>query len=436
MENEAHTNQTVQQTAPSGMPIGETPAVSVSQTPQKSGFSKIPRYFLSHKKIVVILLLIIIILTIPLLLIFLNNRNEANNLRETGISAFYSGDFATAKKDLKNSISNDPNNPTTQAILIKTIANEGNHNGNEKDSFAEGKNYADQALKTNPNNSDVLVAVGYLYETSGRYQEALNYYSKAIQLDPQNADAYFHKGHVLEFLNMPDQANENYQKAYSLNPDDVYIMMAQARILLASGKADQAIDMFKKASSAFHIPPFIKAEALTNAAIIQRSQILKLTESLKLAKEAVDADPAYSPALAEYALNLFMTGDMNGAIKNMEAAIKANPRIAQNYWRLGAFYKVGKNYTKAIDLQEEALSKLDNDNTILSEKSKNLIQSMIAYDLASTYYKAGLNDKALLNLKLAISLNSTMKNTLKVGYDKFGDFKDLSSNPDFKLLIQ
>lgn len=73
MENEANTNQTVQQTAPSGMPVGEAPAVSVSQTSQKSTFSKIP-----HAKIVLpIIFLIIVLVSIPIsLLFFYNNKTK------------------------------------------------------------------------------------------------------------------------------------------------------------------------------------------------------------------------------------------------------------------------------------------------------------------------------------------------------------------------
>lgn len=417
--------------------IKEDVAANGEEThPIEKNAAKKKNTLFSKKIISGLVFAIVLILVIVLVISLSRNKDEANNLRKTGTLSYYAGDTKSAKIQLEESLKLDPSDPKTFALLIKAIANEGSHNGTEGQSFNEGKKFADEALRQFPNNSEVLTAVGYLYEIGGKYNEALNYYNKAIQSDDKNADAYFHKGHVSEFLSLTSQASQNYQKAYSLNSNDAYIEMAEARTLLQMGKTDDAIKMFKNASNAQYNTPSIKSEALTNAAIIQRSQILKLTNSLSLAKEAVKADPTYSPALAEYSLNLFMTGDMNGAIDNMNAAIKANPRISQNYWRLGAFYKVGKNYQKAIELQEEALLKIEDDNTILGAGSKELIKSMMAYDLASTYSKAGNNDKALQNLNLAIGLNSILKKRLKDDFTNFGDFKGLANNADFKALIQ
>lgn len=395
------------------------------------------RGFKLDKRIVVVIGIVLILGIILLAFSLFRDRNgDAKKLNSSGTLSFYSGDFKKAKEDLSKSLELNPKDPKTQARLIESIASEGNLNGTEGNAFKEGKKYADDAIKENPNDVDVLLAVGYLYETSAKYEEALQYYDKALAVDSNNAKAYFHKGHVLEFLNRQSEARDNYNKAYVLYKNDANITMAQAKIKLSEGNADQAIELFKQASQDSYSPPTVRSEALTNAAIIQRSQLTKLSDSVKLAKQAVDIAPTYSPALAEYGLNLFMNGDMTNSIAYMEKAISANPRIAQNYWRLGAFYKVGKNYVAAAQKQEEALSKIDDDNTIVGADNKKILRSMITYDLASTYSIGGVNDRALSNLNTAVDLNPNLKKKLKEDYEKFGDFKALGTNADFKLLIQ
>lgn len=43
-----------------------------------------------------------------------------------------------------------------------------------------------EKLKTNPNDTGLLVQVGAIYHTTHRFKEAADYYSRALQMDPKN----------------------------------------------------------------------------------------------------------------------------------------------------------------------------------------------------------------------------------------------------------
>lgn len=116
--------------------------------------------------------------------------------------------------------------------------------GGRMPSLEEMKQMADkqvapllEKLKTDPNNSAVLMQVGALYYTTHQFNAASDYYGKAVQVDPKNvafrtklATSLFGSGDV-------DGAIAQLNKALSYNPKDANALFDLGTIKL-QGKQD------------------------------------------------------------------------------------------------------------------------------------------------------------------------------------------------------
>ena len=275
-----------------------------------------------------------------------------------------------------------PGDPRAQATLIKAIANQGNITGTEKDSLIKAKPYIEDAMETNPNDIEVLLAVGYAYETAGEYTKALEYYERALEINEKDPQVLFHKGHVLEFLGKQEEAFQLYVDAYGIDSSYPDVVMAYAKVQLINGNKEEAAKLYKDVSELSDANANIKAEALTNAAIIKRVDLQDLATSIEYSSQAILLAENFSPALAEHGFNLAMNNQLDEGISYMLKAIKTNPRISQNYWRIGGLYRLNGDYNSALQYQDQALVLVDMDNNILNEDNRKIIKAAIEYDLA------------------------------------------------------
>jgi len=386
---------------------------------------------------VLVLILLLFASTILLVVFFLLNgqSNESKSedvarLSKEAQDAYGAGDFSAIVKKMEEAHGIMPDDPRAQATLIKAIANQGNLTGSEEEAFNKAKPYIEEALETNPHDKEVLLAIGYAYETSGEFAKALGYYEQALGVNAKDPQALFHKGHVLEFLGKQDEAFQIYSDAYSINPTHPEIVMAYAKVQLLNGNQKEASDLYSSVSELPDANANLKAEGLTNAAIIARVDLQDLKSSIEYSTKAIQFANNFSPALAEHGFNLAMNNQLVDGIDYMLKAIEANPRISQNYWRVGGLYRLNGDYDSALRYQNEALTKIGNDNTILNQSNRNIIKAAIEYDLATTNLRLGNNDKVIPLLTQAVNDNPGLKKQLRIDLEKYLIFESLDKDEE------
>lgn len=375
-------------------------------------------------------IVLIAILTI-IVVLFILVRSKTGNINEVGEKidqaniAYENGNLDEAEKLLVESYEDVPTDPMVQAALISVIANKGNQTGTEQEAYEKALPYIERALQENPNDYEVLLSVGYANEIAGKYEEALSYYEKAGQINPQGAKAFFHVGHVLEFLNRQDESFTYYEKAYSLDPTDPLINMTKAKVDLSSGNTESAFDIYIKASELPNSTAATKSEALTNASIIKRGNLLNLQEALDLSQRAMEANSQFSPAFAAHGFNLGLNGEGEQGIGYLKKAIELNPRISNNYWQTGLLYRAIQDYPQSINYIQQAIDHVDNDNTLLGEAQKNNTKAMMTYNLAQTKYWNGEREEVVELVNEALLRDPSLKSRLDEDYNRFGDFTEV-----------
>ena len=136
-----------------------------------------------------------------------------------------------------------------------------------------------RAVKLDPKNTEYLMRLGLMFQSSNRLQDALQMFQKVTETDPNNTISHMNTGTILVQLNKFSDAEEVFQKTIKLDPNFFggYRELAQL---------------------------YLKTET-------------KLPEALKLAKTAVE--------LEESAANYFILSwayDRNGDVANALSALK------------------------------------------------------------------------------------------------------------------
>lgn len=106
---------------------------------------------------------------------------------------------------------------------------------------------ADNNLKINPQDVNLLVLQGIIYRKMENYPQAVSVFQKALFLTPNNADIFSELGVTFFHQKQFNLALENMDKAVSLEPENPYRYSSRAYIKDACKDIDGAILDYEKA---------------------------------------------------------------------------------------------------------------------------------------------------------------------------------------------
>lgn len=403
---------------------GNPPVVNVKKDP--APFT--PRKW--NKKLFIFAGLGFIILIVILIFYFtFLSGNKKISYAYDAYNRYKEGNYEKSYSLAKEGLTKYPDDPTLIRMALASSSSLANTNGTEKQTFERNKTLIEKALKIGSNDSDMLLAIGYAYETAGEYEQALHYYDKAISINP-TADGYFHKGHSLAFLDKKIESQEAYDKSYALDPESPTILMIRGARFEEEGKPALAIESYILAAKSNRTTLKIRSQAFTAAAMTEIGQGNK-QHALEYSQAAVKLDPTSSHALGMYGFMLTFSNDtFKAGVEYLTKAIKQNPRISLNYMLLGVSMRARQQYTTALSLQKEAIIRTDDDNTLVGISQKNSKKSKMYYELAQDYSLTKDVSNTITSLKKAVSLNSAYKTVLRNDI-KLGYFKSVANDAKF-----
>jgi cytochrome c-type biogenesis protein CcmH/NrfG len=77
-----------------------------------------------------------------------------------------------------------------------------------------------EKLKSDPNNSDLLIQVGKIYNSTHQFKEAAGYYDKVLQVDPKNVAVRTEMASCLYYSGDVDGAISQLQQSLHYDPKD------------------------------------------------------------------------------------------------------------------------------------------------------------------------------------------------------------------------
>jgi len=177
-----------------------------------------------------------------------------------------------------------------------------------------------RAIELNPNDSEALAQMGYIYMTNSRPRDALASYSAAALLDPLAFDWHARRCIALADMARFDEADTACAHARALAPASSWAYVASSWLEDARGRIDEALKWNAMALNAS--PDLFEAYDDRANLLLNLGLPAQARETLERARMTVSNDEAFAIRLAEVsyyeggsaaALGLLQTGHFNSS---------------------------------------------------------------------------------------------------------------------------
>jgi tetratricopeptide (TPR) repeat protein len=197
---------------------------------------------------------------------------------------------------------------------------------------------------------DGLLALARVSYKQGDFQGTLGYLAHARDLAPKNAGIHFFFGMTAVELNLPVEAEKSLREAIELDGSNPYYQYAMGAVKAQLNQWGQAIPLMQKYCDAKPDDPRGK---LSLAVAYFRSGDDEL--ALRNLNEVADK-PATAPVARYYLGRIALhQGERDGARRQFERALAANPKYAEPYADLGLLHIEDMEYAKAEQALVRAL---------------------------------------------------------------------------------
>lgn len=177
--------------------------------------------------------------------------------------------------------------------------------------------------------SDVFLRKGVRYMEDGRLDQARQDFERALDFDSGNSEAHNAMAVLQERLNKPDAARKHYERAVSLNEANYAAVNNYSKFLCLHGEQDEGIQLLHRVlNSNLYGHPWV---AQTNLGICYKSAG-RLAEAEQAFRQAVEQQPAFSPALLEMAQISFASQDYMKARAFLQRYTSGAPHSAETLW--------------------------------------------------------------------------------------------------------
>ncbi len=177
------------------------------------------------------------------------------------------------------------------------------------------------AHKLDPNNGDILLDMGLIYERENNIEQATIYYQKCIDTKQNIAGAYSNLAHIYsENKLLKEKTITYFQKAITLVPNNSIIYYNFGNFYRKSKQYDPAIGLYEKA---IELKPDFSGAYLNLAAVyIFKNDTNKAQEYLA---KSLEIEPNGYEANAQMAVLYFEKTDYKNTVKFVTQALLSSP---------------------------------------------------------------------------------------------------------------
>jgi tetratricopeptide (TPR) repeat protein len=240
------------------------------------------------------------------------NPRSAEALQARAAHYLAKEDNEQAVADLLKLLELDANNPAVQSLVAETLAN--------LEKFDEALEHINKVIATNPELGLGYVLRARIYTLQEKDDEALDDLNKALKINPEDVMSLLLRSRILAVKDKFEEARADVNKALEIRPDLTPAILMRSMIAAQSKRYGEAIaDLRMLLQSDPQNPEWRLQLALFYAA---DSRPRKAIETLG---QLIDDDEDNWQARRARADALLSIGEHSKAIKDYEAALKAQP---------------------------------------------------------------------------------------------------------------
>lgn len=231
------------------------------------------------------------------------------------------------------------------------------------------KRELEAALRQNPEDVDVLLALTRIERAQRQYSQAKSYAERAQRLQPNRAAPWAELGRIAKAEGRTDDAVQLLEKARRLDATQPQVHMALADLHERAGNKVEASNAYREAGTRYGtagdietaVQAFDKAKKLTPrdaGILLQEGELYALAGQAEKAQNAYAAAKELTPNNAQVYQKLGelaqQVGEHNKAQVNFEKAVNLQPQHGQANLKLGDIYLKDGRPNEAIPHLQQA----------------------------------------------------------------------------------
>lgn len=232
----------------------------------------------------------------------------------------------------------------------------------DRDQIDAAESSCFRALELNPTLDVVHIALGNLYQATGRHEASMASYRQALRINPSSVNAMIGLGAVLAQTNEPGAAEQLLRRAIGLQPGNWSAYNALGAFLFNAGRYDEAAVQYERVV-ALDRDNMVGFSNLGTAHMLAGS----FDKAAPALRQAIDIEPR-AQTYSSLGLMLYYLGELDAAIEAHQNAIGLAPNDPLMWSNLGdALWTAGRNreatsaFESARDLALKALDVNPND---------------------------------------------------------------------------
>jgi tetratricopeptide (TPR) repeat protein len=205
----------------------------------------------------------------------------------------------------------------------------------------------------NQNEPSTVLASGRILLAEGKYEAAEAAFQRAVKMDPQSAPGYYLLGTAQKLLSLPESAKSSFAHALQLSPRMVQAQAALASLEIRGGHNNDALRLAEDAVAAN--PDWPEANLAHAQALLARGE---LHEGEKALEKVLTTAPDSLPALAMLMKVSVAQAKTAALVQRISGLVQQNRQNAGLQFLLAVGYFSLKDVEKAEGSAREAI-KLD-----------------------------------------------------------------------------
>jgi putative PEP-CTERM system TPR-repeat lipoprotein len=210
--------------------------------------------------------------------------------------------------------------------------------------IASATDFTEQAVKQNPQNTDVWLFKGDLLRAQGKVDSALAAYDQVLKLQPDNNAAHLNKAFLEIATDKFTAAKTDIDAARKAHPNNLLVFYTQALLDYRQGKSAAALESLQQVLRA--APDHLPSVLLSGAVQLSLGSLPQAEQNLRKYLEK-DPDNLYARKLLTS--TLLKSGQTQAAITTLSSVLKDTTQDVQLLSMAGEVYMQAGDYPKATE---------------------------------------------------------------------------------------
>ena len=208
-----------------------------------------------------------------------------------------------------------------------------------------------EAISRNKTRADFYYNLGNALQSAGDNENAAAAFRQSLMINPMNEKALNNLGNVSEIMNEMENALKYYQASLEINPMDAKIYFNAANLLSEMGNYDKAAEYYLKTAV---LEPEHSAAFFNYANICRKRG--KLDEAVRFYEKAVAADSQNADAYCNMGSVFKLQGKTDRALLAYSNALMINKNHLNALYNSGSIFQHSGNYEEALLFFEKVLT--------------------------------------------------------------------------------